>query len=295
VVRGALVAAARIKPGSPARTLDSTLARVVASARAKDALAALELAERLDLVAPMRQAALHPESEVRAAAVGLLAERADPPQAIAVLESALGDPDPRMRLAALDAAAQQSGRLAEHAVELLVRGTRAASAAERWAAFGALGSVTGPGIPAAVRVLARTGRHPSEERRLLAMRSLGALAAHSREAVQALVEGTLDSAVDVRTEAQAMLGEHLGRHASLPELKDLLRSSARSALQRHLAISALAWSGRIHGPAAVERALGQSAWPEERPVVIRMAARLAIALARRQERPEEVIGWLFGG
>lgn len=293
VVRSALEAARRLRRGAHTKRLDRTLAAVVAAGRSKDAIAALGLARKLELPAPLQQAAVHPEPDVRAAAVALLAQKADPPKALAVLESALRDAEPALRLAALDATAKQSARLGEPAVELLVRSTRAASPAERWAAFEALGQVTGKAIPAAVRVLAKAGRHRSEERRRLAMRSLGALAPHSNEAAQALVEGALDPALDVRTEAQAVLARFLGQHCPIGELTQLLVSSQRNALQRHLALSALAWNGRIHDPAALQKALAGAVGAQS-PKVIRMAANLALALSRRQDRPEEVIGWLYG-
>jgi len=294
VVRAATAAAKHLKPGPEVKRLDGPLGRVVAQARSKDAIAALGLARRLGLTGPIRRAAVHPEPDVRAAAVSLLARRSGPKQALEVLESALRDPEQALRLAALDAIARESGRLGQPAVGLLVRSAGATSPAERWAAFEALGRVKGKGaVEAAVKVLRKVARDRSEERRRLAFRSLGALAPKAKEAAQALVEGALDSAVDVRTEAQAVLAEYLGRHSSVQELVDLLISSERSALQRHLACSALAWSGRIHGVASLKRALSGKVGPDS-PIVIRMSSNLAQALARRQDRPEEVAGWLFG-
>jgi len=315
VVRAATAAAAgstRLK-GPAAARLDQPLARVVAQARSRDAIAALGLARRLGLSSPIQRAAVHPEPDVRAAAVALLARRSSPKQTLAVLESALRDPEQALRLAALDAIARESGRLGEPAVGLLVRslgepvrsvewstpvGVRSANASqlpvERWRAFEALGRVKGQqGVQEAVRVLRTVAHSRSEERRRLAIRALGSLAPRARQAAQALVEGALDPALDVRTEARAVLAEYLGRHTPMEELVDLLSSSVGSALQRHLACSALAWAGRIHGPDLLDKRL-QSSVGADSPMVIRMSAALARALARRQDRPEEVVGWLFG-
>lgn len=293
VLQAATTAAGRLKRGAHLARLDRPLARVVAAARSRDAIAALGLARRLGLSGPIERAAVHPEPDVRAAAVALLARRAEPKQSLAVLESALRDPEQALRLAALDAIARQSARLGEPAVDLLVRGTHAGAPAERWAAFEALGKVHGPAVPAAVRVLTRAAVDRSEERRRLAMRSLGELAPRAKAAAQALVDGALDPAVDVRTEAQAVLGEYLGRHSPTDELVGMLLRSERNALQRNLACSALAWSGRLHGADTLRGTLGAKVTLKS-PVALRMAANLALALARRQDRPEEVVAWLFG-
>jgi HEAT repeat protein len=294
VVRSATRAAGELEPGRHVARLDKPLARVVAAARSRDAIAALKLARRLRLTRPIKRAAVHPEPDVRAAAVALLAQKADAHQALAVLESALRDPEQALRLAALDAIARQSERLGAPAVDLLERGTHADAPAQRWAAFDGLGRVKGDVvIKKAVAVLKEAAGDRSEERRRLAIRALGALASEDRRAARALVDGALDPAVDVRTEAQAVLAEYLGRHCPVKELADLLVTSERSALQRHLACAALAWSGRHHGHESVQQALA-AAGIDKRHMIIRMAANLALALARRQDRPEEVIGWLFG-
>ncbi len=178
-------------------------------------------------------------------------------------------------------------------MRLLHRSIDAASPSERWAAFEALGQVQGEATTAAVRMLRALGEDRSEERRRLAMRSLGALTERSKEASAALLVGSRDPALDVRTEAQAALARYMGRYSSHDELWRLLSGSERDALQRHMAISALAWRGRYHGTTKLEAAVARvTKGPSS--IVIRMAARLALALARRADRPEEVIGWLYG-
>jgi HEAT repeat protein len=294
VVKAALKAAAKLRPGSSTRILDQTLAGVVSAARSRAALEALAVARSLKLSKPIQRAAMHPEPDVRAAAVELLTRAADPNKALAVLKAAQLDPEPAIRLAALKATAKQSARLKEKAIELLKNSTEAKSPAERWAAFEALGQVKGEGIPAAVGLLARMGKDRSEERRALAMRSLGKLAPRSKDAALALMEGTLDPALDVRIEAQGALAEYLGRYCPLTVLLKLLIASEQNGLQRHLAISSLAWSGRLHGQEELSKAVAKITRSSSLSVVTRMGARLALALSRRAERPEEVIGWLFG-
>jgi hypothetical protein len=268
---------------------------VVAAARSKQALTALVVAQMLKLNLPIQRAAMHPEPDVRAAAVELLAWDADTAKTLRVLGAAQLDPEPAIRLAALRALAKQSKRLGEPAVRLLHRSIDAASPSERWAAFEALGQVVGEATAAAVRMLRQLARDRSEERRRLAMRSLGTLAERSKEASAALLVGSRDPALDVRTEAQAALARFMGRYSSHDELWKLLRGSERDALQRHMAISALAWRGRYHGTAELEAAVAKACTKgSSSPIVIRMAARLALALARRADQPEQVIGWLYG-
>jgi hypothetical protein len=108
------------------------------------------------------------------------------------------------------------------------------------------------------------------------------------------MEGTLDPALDVRIEAQGALAEYLGRYCPLPMLLKLLIASEQNGLQRHLAISSLAWSGRLHGDEELSKAVDKITRSSSLSVVTRMGARLALALSRRVDRPEEVIGWLFG-
>ena len=293
VVKAALAAATKLKPGADVAKLDRTLAGVVAAARSKQALAALAVARKLKLKLPIQRAAMHPEPDVRAAAVELLARDADTDKTLRVLGAAQLDPEPAIRLAALRALAKQSKRLGEPAVRLLHRSIDAASPSERWAAFEALGQVRGEATTAAVRMLRALGKDRSEERRRLAMRSLGAQTGRSKEASAALLIGSRDPALDVRTEAQAALARYMGRYSSHEELWRLLSGSERDALQRHMAISALAWRGRYHGTTELEAAVARvTRGPSS--IVIRMAARLALALARRADRPEEVIGWLYG-
>lgn len=292
VWRAALEAAGKLRSGPGNKALNKTLARLVAAARSRDALVALDVSQQLQLNLPVQQAAVHPEPSVRAAAVEALARTAKSDKALSVLETALLDSEPAIRLAAIRGLGDQSERLGADAVELLGRMTWRKIPTERWAAFEALGRVRGVGVQTAERLLKKMGQHRSEQRRQLAMRALGSLAERSKEAARLLAVGAMDPALDVRTEAREALAEYLGRQSRLETLWKMLAASEQNSLLRHMAISSLAWWGRTHGENQLKELVDKLG--TQTPLVVHMAARLALALTRRSDRPESVIGWLYG-
>ena len=283
---------ALLAPSAATRALDRPLALVVARARTTDALRALKVAQGLELQRPLQQAATHPEIDVRAAAIEALAG-GDRKMALRVLESGLRETTLTLRLAALRALARYSKRLGAQSAKLLWRSSYAQDPGERWAAFTALGKVRGKAaIDAAIGLLLGDVDDVSEERRRLTMRALGALARHSPRAAAALVDGAVDPALDVRSEAHDALSEYLGDRADPAKLWSLLEQSERNALLRRMMVAALAHHGRKKGLAALEkRVAGVS---DRAPVVTRAAARLALALAKRKTPSGKLIGWLYG-
>jgi HEAT repeat protein len=293
VAQAALAATEGLEPGEATGALDAPVARALTVARSREALRALRVARRLGLEQPIRRAAAHAEPEVRAAAVEALASSADTKRTLAALEAARLDPEPALRKAALEAISDQSARLGDAAVKLLTLSARSASADERWSAFDALGSVRGKSVTPAVVSLSEMARHRSEERRRLAIQALGALAPHSPDAARELIRGALDPALDVRTEAQAVLAKYLGRYCPAGVLWELLLQTERNALLRHTLLSSVAWHGRIHGTGKIQ--LRVEKLDGDVPLPVQMAARLALALAQRPDRsPEDVISWLYG-
>ncbi|MCC6752171.1 MAG: HEAT repeat domain-containing protein [Deltaproteobacteria bacterium] len=292
VWRAALEAAGTLSPGGAVAELDQPVAQAVARGGKDEALLALQVARRLGLAGPLGRAAAHPIAAVRTAAVGAVTPSGDRRAALGLLDAALRESDLAPRLAALRAAAEQSADLGAAVVPLLWRSTFAREPSERWAAFEALGKVRGKGVVEAVRFLLEGAGDPSEERRRMAITALGALAFEEPSAAPALIGGALDGASDVRTAAQAALARYLGRYCPEEELWRLLSGSGRDALARRTVVLALAWRGRREGGDALARrakALG----PAE-PLVVRMGARLALALARSSDPPEGVVAWLFG-
>jgi hypothetical protein len=97
----------------------------------------------------------------------------------------------------------------------------------------------------------------------------------------------------VRQEAQRALAAYLGEPAgALPELWALLVGSEREGLARRIAIAALAHHGRRHGTFRLRQLV--AALSPDAPVVTRIGAHLALALARGGETPEAALGWLYG-
>jgi hypothetical protein len=126
----------------------------------------------------------------------------------------------------------------------------------------------------------------------MAMRALGRLSTHVAAAATVLIEGTLDPAHDVRTEAMTALAMYMGRACPPDALWQLLIDGERNALLRHLATTALAWHSRLHGTAWLKGRVHKL--DQTLPVVTEMAARLALALARDQKPPQETLSWLLG-
>lgn len=277
--------------GSQRKALSEALAQVVSRGRGSDALAALTAAGRLGLRNTLERAAAHPEARVRAAAVERLSESGDAQTVAKVLEAARRDSAPALRLAALKAIGARSKQLGKKAVELLLRSIEGGAAAERWAAFEALGHVEGDAVEPAVALLRQQAQHRSEERRRLAMRALGRLSRSVTAAGQALFAGARDAAHDVRVEALGALGAFLGRTQKLGQLWDLLLSSQRDGVQRRIAIAALAAHG--HGALADLQARVVKLPKDTRPA-LRIAANLALALARSRELPVKVLSELYG-
>jgi HEAT repeat protein/energy-coupling factor transporter ATP-binding protein EcfA2 len=292
VRRAAIRAAYHVSPQAGLGPLDERLAAVVENAPTEDALAAIRAAGKLRLLTTLKRATVRREAAVRAAAVEALAPTADPRAALPLLKAALNESEGALRLVALRAIAAMAARLGRPAAELLGEATFAADPSERRAAFQALGKVQGRGAPAARNILLEATRHPSEERRQVAWSALGPLAAEDQRIAAALAAAARDPALDVRREAQSALVAHWGRTRPLEELWRALEGSARSGLDRRLAISALAWHGRLHGVAPLERrakGLGSEAL-----AVTRIAANLALALARAGEPPRPLVDWLYG-
>jgi hypothetical protein len=126
----------------------------------------------------------------------------------------------------------------------------------------------------------------------MAVAALGQAAAHDAGAADALVASLEDPAHDVRREATRGLAAYLGRFCPRAELWQLLLASERRSLERRLALTALALHGRRHGTYQLEQLV--AGLPAETPLVVRIAARLALALSRSSEPPEPLVAWLYG-
>ncbi len=307
-VRRAAVKAARALPRSWAQglagasaklrpALAQALAHVVSRGRGSDALEALKSASALGLQAPLQRATTHPEAQVRAAAVERLSASGDKKTTLKVLEAARRDSEQTLRLAALRAIAARSDRLGADAVTHLARSADADDLGEREEAFRALGAVKGEAATKAAIALLRTlARDRSEARRRLAMVALGALSARSDEAGEALFVGARDPAHDVRDQALGALAAYVARSKPRKDLWRLLLSSERDSVQRRVAICALALSGRgttgksegVEALAARAKKLGA-----ETPVTLRIAANLAVALARVDDAPVWLLNELY--
>jgi HEAT repeat protein len=299
VWRAAIQAAEKLSTGekdpltrAEVATLDKPMAALIAKATAKDALEAVRMAGKLHLREALRQGTEHANGLVRAAAVEAIVPFMTPEEALPVLEAALREREPELRRVALNAIAQLSAHLGKNAIRLLWRGTRAEDPSERWAAFKALGQVRGQSLGHALTRIARAAHHPSEERRRLAMMALSELAQRDARAAESLAAGVDDPARDVRAEAMAGLSAYLGRFCPLPELWRILMQSSRQGVARRLAVAALAWHGRHHGSAGLEKLV--SGLPPQTPIMTRIVGNLALALSRWNEPPERVIDWLYG-
>ncbi|MCA9671628.1 MAG: HEAT repeat domain-containing protein [Myxococcales bacterium] len=289
VRREALAAIAMLDKPALAAPLDKTVAQFLASARTRDALRALEVAKQLDLRAPVEQAARHSETAVRAAAIALLAPHGERKKTLSVLESALRESERRLRLAAIEALAEQSARLGEVVANLIWRETRAEDPTERFRAFEAMAKLQGAARARAVTLLLEAARHRSEERRALAFRALGKLAAHDARAAQALVAGAVDPAIDVRNAAQAALAAHLARRTKPERLFSILVGARRNSLLRRMMVASLA---RTRKPEWLAKKV--QSYDKNGSIATRAAAQLALALARRGAAPQPLIDWLYG-
>ena len=301
VVRRAAVRAtqtmSRTALGTSTKDLGHALARVVSRGRGSDALAALSAAATLGLHEPLTKAAIHPEAPVRAAAVEHLQADENDKTALEVLKAARRDSEVALRLAALRAIAARSKRLGAQAVELLVNTAEASDPISCRGAFEALGHVQGKAaIAATLRYLKVVAHDRSEKRRTLAMHALGALSQHVDAAGEALFAGARDPANDVRDVALSALAAYVARTQPVEKLWALLMASAGDSVQRRITVAALAWKGR-QGKADVATKLiaKEKALDPETSVSLRIAARLAIALAQGHEPPVKVLGEIYGG
>jgi HEAT repeat protein len=304
-VRRAAVRAARALPKGWAsglkgetkklrQALERALAHVVSRGRGSDTLEALKSASALGLRTPLERAATHPEARVRAAAVERLSATGDKQTTLQVLEAARRDSEPTLRLAALRAIAARSDRLGADAVKHLARSANAKVPGERHAAFRALGAVKGEAATsAAIALLKTVAGDNSEERRQLAMIALGALSARSDEAGEALFIGARDPAHDVRDQALGALAAYVARSKPQQQLWQLLLGSERDSVQRRVAVAALALSGRRAAKGLAALATREEKLSKETATALRIAARLALALARVNEAPVPLLNALY--